>query len=104
MAQYGSIKIDTSTMRSTAKILENQRTIIGNISHDIFREAQTLKGCWEGDTASKYQEIIRKAQGTDIVGILAGYCDKLEEIAQSFDATEKKIANMNFALPNVFDT
>ena len=108
MAEYGiSIQVDPNVMSAVARELDSQRTIIENIFSSIFQDANSLKICWEGNSADAYQPAMERlakleneqSAASFITKALREYVADLNSIAAQYADTERRNAAQDAALP-----
>jgi len=109
------VVLDTVKMRTVAKTLENQISIIKNCYSNIGKDGMSLRGsCWEGASADKYYDSMKalchddqlsgKVTAGHVVKILQEYVQNLNYAATEQERNEGKVQDRVEALPvSVFD-
>ena len=102
MANDVNTQLDTAVMRTVARTIDNQATIIRNCFDSIRDDALRLKGThWEGSSADAYYDSMialcrdEESSGTtsagQIVGILRDYVNNLNTAADEYERNESGI-------------
>jgi uncharacterized protein YukE len=101
MSDNVNIVVDSGKMRSVARVIDNQKSIIMSCFASIRDDVNVLKSRdWEGDSADAYikciDKIINDQLGSDtittgnVMQILKGYLEILNNTAAAFEKTEQK--------------
>ena len=116
MSDSVSIVVDSAKMRSVARIIDNQKSIIMSCFASIKDDINILKSRdWEGDSADAYIKCIDKllsdlpVSDTITTGCvlqyLKGYLETLNNTAAAFEKNEQKqedrISNLKAEIFNV---
>ena len=88
-----SISTNTQEMRRRIEEVRNNAVQFNNIAKEIFEEGNALDNMWDGTASDTFMNRLRNDQPKfdQLFEVMKRLCDAVEESAQNYDDTEKRI-------------
>ena len=105
MAMTAELRVNAQTILSKSGDMKSIRGRLSGIMNDMKAKFQALNANWESDASAAYQGQFNKIHKDieEMLNIVDEYTRDLDEVAQGYITTEKKIEEISGTLPaNVF--
>ena len=101
MAMSAVLKADSQVILTKSNEMKTIRTRLSSIMQDIKAKFQSLNTSWESEASTAYQTQFNKIHKDieEMLNIVDEYTRDLDEVAQTYITTEKKLEEISNSLP-----
>jgi len=101
MAMQAALRVDAQVVLSKSGEMKNIRTSLSGIMQQMKDKVQSLTNTWESDASTAYQTQFNKTHKDieEMLHIVDEYTRDLDEIAENYLETERRVEQTSSALP-----